>query len=330
MTVAARTGRINLIIVSPALASANHGNWQTAKRYADLLSHVGRVRVQQSWDGDDTDDMMIALHARRSHASISDWYKRRGSSGLIAALTGTDLYRDIDQDAQAKQSLLMAQALIVLQSEGLAALPVALHDKAHVLFQSTTSRATLPKTSLRLRALMVGHLRAEKSPETFFEAAILLQDRKDILLRHIGGEHDPELARQAHNTESRCLTYRFLGACLHNETRRHIQRAHVLVHASVMEGGAHVIMEAVCSGVPVLASKVAGNVGMLGQDYEGYFARGDAKALASLLLRCRHEPAFLETLQSQCALRAPLFDPAAERRDLTTIVQSLYRSIANY
>jgi len=109
----------------------------------------------------------------------------------------------------------------------------------------------------------------------------------------------------------------------------------VLVHASKMEGGAHVVMEAVCSGTPVLASRIAGNLGMLGGDYPGYFSHGDAQGLADLLVRCRAhqmacgqaaspEPDLLYTqLQTRCAQRAPLFAPETERAALLTLVHDL-------
>jgi len=323
MFIAAQPRKPNVVIVSPALASANNGNWQTAKRYANMLSKNYSVRILQEWDGAQTDDVLIALHARRSYASISAWHAARGSKGLVVVLTGTDLYRDIKQDPQAQQSLQWATQLVVLQGAGLAELPAKLRDKAQVLFQSTTTRQTLPKTKHHLRALMVGHLRAEKSPQTFFEAAALLAKHNDIELRHIGGEHDLALAQQAHQTAVHYPNYQFLGARGHEQTRRYIQRSHVLVHASVMEGGAHVIMEAVCSGVPVLASRIAGNIGMLGEDYAGFFTVGDAHDLASLLLRFRHEPAFVARLQGQCAARAPLFETTHERSGLITIVQNV-------
>jgi putative glycosyltransferase (TIGR04348 family) len=323
MFIAAQSRKPNVVIVSPALASANNGNWQTAKRYANILSKRFSVRILQEWDGDRTDDVLIALHARRSYPSIAAWHAARGSKGLVVVLTGTDLYRDIQQDPQAQQSLRWAARLVVLQTEGLAELTTGLRDKAQVLFQSTTTRKTLPKSKRRIRAVMVGHLRSEKSPQTFFEAAAVLATHHDIVLCHLGGEHDLALAQQAHQTAARYPNYQFLGARSHEQTRRYIQRSDVLVHASVMEGGAHVIMEALCSGVPVLASRIPGNIGMLGDDYAGFFTVGDAHALASLLLKFRTEPAFVAQLQGQCAVRAPLFDPARECSGLITIVQEL-------
>jgi glycosyltransferase involved in cell wall biosynthesis len=91
-----------------------------------------------------------------------------------------------------------------------------------------------------------------------------------------------------------------------------------------MEGGAHVLMEAVCSGTPVLASRIEGNVGMLGEDYAGYFDHGDARALAHLLLRCRTDAVFFGHLQAQCAARAPLFAPSLEQAALQQLVQALF------
>jgi glycosyltransferase involved in cell wall biosynthesis len=114
--------------------------------------------------------------------------------------------------------------------------------------------------------------------------------------------------------------------------RQRIQRAHVLVHTSHMEGGAHVIMEAITSGTPVLASRIPGNVGMLGEDYAGYFPPGDAAALADLLRRCATRPdapgsaagsVYLRQLKAQCARRAVLFAPAREQRSLHHLIQDL-------
>jgi glycosyltransferase involved in cell wall biosynthesis len=93
-----------------------------------------------------------------------------------------------------------------------------------------------------------------------------------------------------------------------------------------MEGGAHTVMEAITSGTPVIASRVDGNVGLLGEDYGGYFPVGDAGALAALLARCRDEPAMLEGLRQQIALRAPLFTPQREQASLLALMTDLLRA----
>ncbi len=315
----------NIVIISPALREANNGNWQTAARWQKMLRTKANVRISKDWtEAEDAGDTaMIALHARRSAPSIAAWHAQRGSKGLAVVLTGTDLYRDIQTDKAAQQSLEHAQKLIVLQELGATALPAHLRHKTSVIFQSTSSRKPLPKATSRLRALMVGHLRDEKSPSTFFATAVMLQSRRDIYFDHIGDGLDPLLADAARNTQAQNPHYRWLGGMPHTQTRAHIQRAHVLVHASAMEGGAHVIMEAVCSGTPVLASRIAGNVGMLGEDYDGYFEFNQPQQLAALLLRCREAPLFLAHLTAQCARRAPLFHPQTEQESLQDLMVQL-------
>jgi len=321
------------VIVSPALADANNGNWQTARRWRQLLGGQCAVRITREWPdaGAAGDDVMLALHARRSATSVAAWNLARGGRQLAVVLTGTDLYGDLAHDAQAQQSISVAHRLVVLQDLGISALPPALRAKARVIYQSSTPRQVLLKSPRSLRAVMVGHLRQVKSPQTLFEAAGLLRGDIAIRISHIGEAAEPALGKQAIQVQQACPHYRWLGAQSHEATRRAIQRAHVLVHTSAVEGGAHVIMEAVLCGTPVLASRIDGNVGMLGPDYEGYFNLSDAARLASLLAECRagqfappnETPTLFERLAAQCALRAGLFMPRAEQAALEALVAEL-------
>jgi putative glycosyltransferase (TIGR04348 family) len=322
----------SVVIVSPALAAANNGNWRTAARWAQLLGPTHRARIVSRWPDDRAgdDQVMLALHARRSAGSIAAWAQAHPRRGLVVVLTGTDLYQDIQRDPAAQRSLELAQRLVVLQELGVQALPAEHRDKARVVFQSAQSRAQLRKSDDRLRAVMVGHLRAVKSPRTLFAAARLLGDRDDILIEHIGEATEPALGEEARATAAACPNYRWLGAVPHEETLQRMAQAHLLVHTSALEGGAHVIIEAVLGGTPVLASRVDGNVGMLGADYQGYFPEGDAAALAALLRAGRagqaSDDGLIARLQAQCAARAPLFDPAAERAALLRLVAEVDRA----
>ncbi|RYF53519.1 MAG: TIGR04348 family glycosyltransferase, partial [Comamonadaceae bacterium] len=279
----------SVVIVSPALADANNGNWRTAQRWKKLLTPAFDPRVVRQWPDAraSADILMLALHARRSADAIQNWAQAHPGRGLAVVLTGTDLYQDIASDPQAQRSLQLAQRLVVLQALGPQALPPDCRDKARVVYQSTSARVELPKSARLLRAVMVGHLRPAKSPQTLFEAARLLRGHDDIRIDHIGEATDAGLGELARAVAHECPGYRWLGALPHAQTRDRIQRAHVLVHTSALEGGAHVIMEAVRSGTPVLASRVPGNVGMLGAGYAGYFPQGEAPALAALLEACR-------------------------------------------
>ncbi len=315
--------RARIGLVTPAGPEANNGNWHTASRWARWLSAHYPVSVCQSWRGEAV-DVMIALHARRSAASIAAWGAAQPRRPLIVVLTGTDLYRDIRTDAPAQASLQLADRLVVLNERGAAALPSDLHHKVRVCLQSATARRTLPgKSATRLRALMVGHLRPEKAPETFMAAAETLAQRSDIVFDHVGAALDAELGAQAQALAARLPRYRWLGPLPPAAARDRIQRAHVLVQASRMEGGAHTVIEAVMSGTPVLASRIDGNLGLLGDDYAGCFEVGDAAGLAALLERCRDDPAMLALLRRQCESRAALFHPARERATLLGLVAEL-------
>jgi putative glycosyltransferase (TIGR04348 family) len=311
-----------LCLITPALAAARNGNWQTAQRWACMLGSRFTVRLMKDWDGRPA-DLMIALHARRSAKSIAAWAAAQPGRPLIVALTGTDLYRDINTDADAQRSLALAQRLIVLQELGPLALPAQLREKCEVCFQSTSSRRPQQKTTRHLRALAVGHLRDEKSPETYFALARHFAARPDLRFDHIGGVLDEHLGAEAIALAIQNPNYRWLGALPHEKVRQRISRAHLLIHPSRMEGGAHVVMEAVASGTPVLASRIDGNIGMLGKYYAGFFAHGDVAELAALVERCRRDSRFLDQLNAQCALRAPLFEPQHEQSTLIRIASQL-------
>ncbi len=316
------TARPRVGIVTPALAAANNGNAHTATRWQRFLAPVAEVEVVTRWDGAPV-SLLIALHARRSAESIARFRDRHPESPLALVLTGTDLYRDIDDDPHAQHSLECASALVVLQEAGLARLPAAARVKARVIVQSATAvRAARSPDDADFVA--VGHLRDEKDPLTLMRAARrLAADGVGVSIAHIGGPLDETLAAEARATMAACPDYAWLGAMPHGATRRVVARSRALVHPSRMEGGANVVIEAVRSGVAVLASRIDGNVGLLGVDYDGYFDVGAADQLARLMCRFAAEPAFAAHLAAQCAAREPLFRPAAERRAVRSLVADL-------
>lgn len=289
-----------------------------------MLRSAYRVNVVAQWSQGE-EALMIALHARKSAPSIAAWRAARPRQPLVVTLTGTDLYRDIEIDAGAQRSLATADILVVLNEHGANRLPPAYRGKCRVVLQSSQSRLMPQKTSRHLRALMVGHLRDEKDPRTYFRAAQRLAERHDIRLDHVGAALDAVLGEEAAQLAAAQPNYRWLGGISHRSVLRRIQSAHVLVHPSRMEGGAHVVIEAIRSGTPVLASRIDGNLGLLGDDYQGTFAVGDDLALAKLLERTRDEPNFLQALQRQVAARADRFSPGAESATLRGLVAELLR-----
>jgi glycosyltransferase involved in cell wall biosynthesis len=100
-------------------------------------------------------------------------------------------------------------------------------------------------------------------------------------------------------------------------------RAQLMVLSSIMEGGANVVSEALVAGVPIIASRIDGTVGLLGRDYPGYFPVGDTQALSALLHRAETDSDFLAELNRHCAARASLFTPAREQQAWRDALQEL-------
>ncbi|MFM9916200.1 MAG: selenoneine biosynthesis selenosugar synthase SenB [Rhizobacter sp.] len=321
--------RPTVLIACPALAAANNGNWQTASRWARMLKPDFHIRVIDGWHGE-PGDVLIALHARRSAEAVATYSAAHPRRPCVVVLTGTDLYRDIRDDASAQDTLRRATQLVVLQDQGLAALPPEHRNKAGVIFQSAPRRLTAPPPKRALHVIFVGHLRAEKEPLTLLRAASRLAHRPDIRIDLIGGELDSALAEAARDAEATMPQCRWLGARSHAETRRRIQRAHVLVNSSRMEGGAHVVLEAVQSGTAVVASRIDGNVGMLGAEHDGYFELGDDAGLAALIVRARDDAPFLARLRAQGEQRSALFAPATERQRLHRLITAALQDAATH
>lgn len=302
------------------MASANNGNWHTARRWARCLAPHARVRIELDWSGAD-DDMMIALHARRSAASIARFAAVYPQRPLVLVLTGTDLYRDIRSDPQAKHSLALARRLVVLQAEGLRELSAAQAAKAVVIYQSARSLTPGRRSRRHFDLVLVGHQRPEKDPLTAVRALLRLPAELPVRLFHIGAALDPALAAEVAALGAGDSRYYWLGPLSQAATRQRIKRGHLLLLPSRMEGGANVLIEAVTSGVPVLGSDIPGNRGMLGAGYPGWFPAGDPERLAELITRAVRDPGYYALLAARCAERVSLFSPAAECSGVCSLLE---------
>ena len=309
-----------IVIVTPAAAGARSGNRHTALRWASLLRAAGKsVRVVGEWQGEPC-DTLVALHARRSHGSIVRFREAHPGKRLVVVLTGTDLYRDLPESADARRSLELADRVIVLQEAALGELAGPIRRKARVVHQSADPKLRHAPPRGCFRIVVIGHLRAEKDPmRTALALEHLRAEKVEVV--HLGAALDPALGAEAERCMAREPRYRWLGSLPHSRALAWLARSHVLVVSSVMEGGANVIAEAARIGTPVIASRVSGNLGMLGRDYPGYFPLSDEKRLARLLERAASDRRFYTALKQGLRKRRRLFAPAAERSALIAAIR---------
>jgi len=311
---------VKIALITPAAPGSRHGNRGTATRWAAMLRELGhRISIQVDWDGAPT-DLMLALHARRSHASIRNYVMCCPDRPVIVALTGTDLYRDIHSDAEAQASLHLATRMIVLQDMGLLELAPALRRKTRVVYQSATVVRRPPPLKSCFEIVVSGHLREEKDPFRAAAALAHLPQESRIRVTHIGGAMSAAMKAQAISWMKREPRYRWHGEVTHGKALRMLARSRMMVISSRLEGGANVVSEALVNGVPVVASRISGNVGMLGKGYAGYYLLEDERALARVLSRAETDPAYYNKLATQCRARGAKLTYAGERSALRRLL----------
>lgn len=304
---------MRIALVTPAGPGTRNGNRHTALRWAAFLRDAGHlVSVAVEWSGAAC-DAMLALHARRSHASIKRFPRDKP---LVLALTGTDVYRDIHESADARESLELAHRLIVLQPKAAEELPARLRRKVGVVVQSSSTRLRQRAVRASFRVCVIGHLRAEKDPLRMLSALEFISAAIPLQVIHLGAALDPALVPKTEDPR-----YRWLGSVPHARALRWLASSHVLVISSRMEGGANVVCEALRIGIPVLASRISGNVGLLGAGYAGYFPLEDERSLAALVTRAATDPAYYRKLTAQIAPLRKSVAPHAEARALLAVMR---------
>lgn len=303
------------IIVTPTQPGSLTGNRVTAERWAQRLTELAHdVCVLTAWDGESA-DLLVALHARRSHASVVRFSERFPGAPLVVGLTGTDIYVELHDGEESLDSLYRARRLVALQRLAVYRLPPDLRDRVRVIHQSAEPPADRPPTATdAFEVCVLAHLRAVKDPLLAARAVRRLPADSRLLVRHAGQALDEDLADAARHEECANPRYRWLGPLPRAQARRLLASSRVLVLCSASEGGANVVSEAIVCGVPVLSTRIDGSVGLLGEDYPGYFGVGDESALAKLLQRVETDAGFLGELRRRCDALAPLFTREAERR----------------
>ncbi len=318
---------LKISLITPAPKRSLSGNRATAVRWARHLGDLGHlVDIAEAYDGEDV-DLLIAVHAWRSVQSVRRFRDHYPDRPIVVGLAGTDIYRfQHSHPEETLGSMDLADRLVCLHERVDRDIPARFAGKLHVVYQSAPPLPRrLPPAKRTFEICVIGHLREEKDSLRTAYAVRQLPEDSRIRVIHLGRAHNEDWAQAAVTEMARNPRYQWRGEVPHWQVRRLMARARLMVLSSVMEGGANVISEAVAAGLPVIASRISGSVGLLGEDYAGYYPPEDEVALASLLSKVESDPEFLAVLDRQCGARADLFRPEREREAWRGVLAGLAR-----
>jgi len=317
---------MKFLIITPARPSAKSGNRTTAERWAKILRNLNHtVRVKNYYENDIC-DALIALHAWRSADAIRKFRVKYPQLPLIVALTGTDLYKYLFSHRKTTlRSIEYANHLVVLHELAGLELPKKFRSKVHVIYQSAkTLRHSSKPNKNTFYVGVIGHLRVEKDSLRAAYAARYLPKNSRVRIHHFGKAHDEQWKIRAHREMKRNARYHWHGEVPHSIVEKFYRDADLMVLSSRMEGGANVISEACCAGLPVIASNISGSIGLLGKNYPGYFKPGNTKSLVGLLRRAETDPTFLKNLTTLCERTARRFTVQRETDAWKKLIKKLW------
>jgi len=313
---------MEITLTTPRPPADNAGNETTSARWKRALEELGcEVEVVHEFDPEaGLPDLLVALHAYKSHDSIERWVREAPERPLVVALTGTDLYKYRDDHPEVDTNLERADAIVALQEHALRELGEELRARTHVVHQSLGLVEDLRAIDDDSELLAGGgfdvcfaaHLRDVKDPLRTARAARELPDDSGIQVAHVGRALSDAWEERARREDAENDRYEWHGEVERPRALSAIRSADLLTATSILEGGPNVVSEAVALGTPVVASEIPGHTGLLGDDYPGYYPAEDTEALADLLQRAENDEDFYQSLVAACRERAPRFEPQRE------------------
>jgi len=312
---------MEIVLTTPRPPADNAGNETTSARWRRALEELGHgVDITYDFAPDEgLPDLLVALHASKSHDSIERYVEADPERPLVVALTGTDLYKYRDDHPEVDTNLERADAIVVLQEHALRELNDDLRSRTYVVHQSlglTEDLDALEGSGLLsdggFDVCFAAHLRDVKDPLRTAEAARELPETSAVQVTHVGRALSETWRERVAREDRENDRYRWHGEVPRPEALSAIADADLLTATSVLEGGPNVVSEAVALGTPVVASEIPGHIGLLGGDYPGYYPARNTEALAELLERAEGDESFYASLVEACRERAPRFEPERE------------------
>lgn len=315
---------MKIALVTPAQPGSRTGNRATAERWSRLLQKAGHQVLLLTEYTNESCDLFIALHAWRSHEVVTRFRTLHPKTPMIVVLTGTDIYdHQYRYPEQTYSAMDSADCLVGLHHQVHQDIPERYAGRLATVLQSADKPASgIENRQERFDICVIGHLRQEKDPLRAALAARLLSDGSAIRVLNAGKPYTSDWEQLAISEQEANPRFKWLGELDKPAIHRLMRSSRAMVISSLMEGGANVVSEACRAGLPVIASDIPGNIGLLGDDYPGYFNVGDEVDLAKVLQRAEQSPEFLSELSSRVIELASCFTPEAERAALLAAMDS--------
>ena len=327
---------MKLLIYVPLPRGTTRGNWITGTRWAAILRELGhtvKLVAPSEFDAHSAADydVLIALHARRSHSAVHALRAISQHSAVVVALTGTDLQSDLcsetDRSTMVLQSLEIADRIILLEPEGLKLLPHTLHSKCHVILQSSKTIAkTTPPDERIFQVTILAHLRDVKDPFLIAKAADLLPKESKLKILHLGSATSEKWELLAQEWTNRSPRYNWIGAVPHLRAQEILAGSRLTVLTSHQEGAPSVFSEAAVCGVPVLSTRICAAIGIFGRDYPGLYDVGNEHQLAELLWAAESNELFYQQLLQRTVSLKNKFSPELESQAWKSLIVGLTKS----
>ena len=303
---------MTVCIASPYPLSDLKGNSVTAKRIAEILNEAGyKARSSHGYDGLPA-DALISLHAKKGAQAVFDFQKNQPQGKSIVLLTGTDIYDDFP-NVRGFESLEIADHIAITHAESIPMVPERFREKLIIVPSSLTMPAIQAAPvcpPYKVSAIsIVGHLRPVKRSFLTIEA-VAKHPEWDVEVWQLGEALDDESAATARAWEKKDARYRWLGGLPRDEALQKTAESALTVNSSILEGGANAVLEAMTMGVPILASEISGNIGLLGRNYPGYFKGEEIESKLDQILA---QPEQLKTWVDSATDRLPIFSRESER-----------------
>lgn len=302
-------------IASPYPLGNAKGNTVTALRIASILRELGHeVSVNEGWQGEAA-DLLITLHAVKGAEAARLFSEAHPEGKVFLMFTGTDVYEQLPAGSEEGMALVKAADRLLIFHEGTRdAVPVDFHEKLRLIPVSLEIPEVRERRDETCFALsIIGHMRRVKDPFLAVQAVFSHPEWTHLRLWQIGEAMDEDMAQIAKAWESAEPRYRWLGGRSREEALSFIARSTGTVNSSLSEGGANAVIESMALGVPVLASDIPGNSGLLGADYPGLFEVENVEELATLIAEFYQNTEFRDDLSRRCRERSRLFTRVAEK-----------------